>query len=89
MSVTDSPDYKVVMRDHRHAIHVEEGMGTFGKREAPGVRRLYVEVKDEDGNVVYQTWQNGPLGEWGRVTLYFDRYALDREGHQIGLSFWA
>ena len=83
-----SSDLKVVYRERQRAIHVPESDATFGKREAPGVRRLYVEVKDEQGHVVYQTWQNGPIEEWSRVTLYFDRYALDGEGHQIGLSFW-
>ena len=88
MSSTTNPDLKVVFRERSAAIHVEEGLGTFGKREAPGARRLYIEVKDEEGHVVFQTWQNGPIAEWSRVTLYFDRYALDGEGHQIGLSLW-
>lgn len=88
MSITGNQDYKVIFRDHRNDLHVEEGAGTYGKREAPGVKRLYVEVKDEDGHVVYQTWQDGPVGKWERVTLYFDRYALDGEGNQIGFSLW-
>ena len=85
---TERSDLNVVYRERGRALHVEEGLGTFGKREAPGTKRLYVEVKDEDGHVVYQTWQNGPLEEWSRVTLYFDRYALDGERNRIGLSFW-
>ncbi len=81
-------DYKIVYRERGHAIHVKEGAGTFGKREASGVPRLHIEVKDEKGAVVYQTWQNGPLEGWKRVTLYFDRYGLDARGETIGLSFW-
>lgn len=88
MSVMDRDDVRQVIHQQRRQIHVPESEATYGKREAPGVKRLYVEVKDEDGHVVYQTWQNGPLDEWKRVTLYFDRYGLDAEGNQIGLSFW-
>lgn len=88
MSVVDGPDFKVVHRTFGRAIHVPESAATYGKREAPGVRRLYVEVKDESGHVVYQTWQDGPIEHWERVTLFFDRYALDAEGNRIGLSYW-
>jgi hypothetical protein len=79
---------RTILAERDRRIHVEEGPGTFGKRDADGVPRLYVEVRDEKGEVVYQTWQSGPLSDWSRVTLYFDRYALDADGKNIGVSFW-
>jgi hypothetical protein len=54
----------------RPQIHVEEGVTTFGRKDAVGVPRLYIEVKDETGAVVYTTWQNGPLGDWGGYSLW-------------------
>ena len=88
MSITGNPDFKVIYRERGREVHVPESLGTFGKREAPGAKRLYVQVRDEDGHVVYETWQNGPIATWNRVTLYFDRYGLDHEGNQIGFSLW-
>lgn len=76
------------MRERGYGIHVEEGPGTYGRRDASGVPRLYVEVRNEKGEVVYQTWQNGPLNDWKRATLYFDRLALDQAGEPTGVSFW-
>lgn len=69
-------------------LHVEEGATTYGRKDAQGVPRLYVEVKDETGAVVFSTWQNGPLGQWQRATLYFGRFARDASGEEIGFSLW-
>jgi len=79
---------KTILVERGDSIHVEEGFGTFGKRNADGVPRLYVEVRNEKGETVYQTWQNGPIESWRRVTLYFDRVTLDQSGEAIGVSFW-
>lgn len=81
-------DVRDVIDVRRRQIHVPEGTGTFGKRDARGVPRLYVTVHDEHGNVVYETWQAGPLADWKRTTLYFDKVGLDADGRKIGLSFW-
>jgi hypothetical protein len=83
-------DLSYIRRDERDYLrpHVEEGATTYGKKDASGVPRLYVEVKNEDGAVVYSTWQNGPLGVWGRATLYFGRFARDADGKEIGFSLW-
>lgn len=72
----------------RPQVHVEEGITTHGKKDAHGVPRLYIEVKDETGAVVYSTWQNGPLSDWQRATLYFGRFARDASGEEIGFSLW-
>ncbi len=81
-------EIKTILRERAPGVHVEEGFGTFGKRDAGGVPRLYVEVRNEKGETLYSTWQNGPLEDWNRVTLYFDRVTLDHAGESIGVSFW-
>ena len=80
--------YIHVARDGTPQVHVEEGVATHGKKYATGVPRLYVEVKDEHGAVVYSTWQNGPIGDWRRATLYFGHFARDASGEEIGYSLW-
>lgn len=74
--------------DGRPQVHVEEGIGTFGRKDAQGVPRLYVEVKDETGAVIYSTWQNGPASNWRRATLYFGHFGRDASGEEIGYSLW-
>ena len=82
-------DLSYIRRENEILVpHVEEGISTFGKKDAKGVPRLYVEVRDETGAVVYSTWQNGPLGQWSRATLYFGRFARDGAGEEIGFSLW-
>lgn len=88
MTGTGDQVFRTVYKQRGRYVHVEEGSGTFGKRDAPGVPRLLVEIRDENGNVVFHTWQNGPLEAWDRATLYFDRVALDHEGREIGFSLW-
>lgn len=83
-----SSETQTILRERSPGIHVEEGLGTFGRRDADGVPRLYVEVRNEKGEVVYSTWQNGPIENWNRATLYFDRVTLDHSGDQIGVSYW-
>lgn len=81
-------ELRTVFLERTPNVHVEEGTGTYGKAEADGVPRLYIEVRNEAGEVVYRTWQSGPLTDWNRATLYFDRLALDAKGNEIGLSLW-
>ena len=81
-------EVRTILRERAPGVHVEEGLGTFGKRSANGVPRLYVYVENERGERVYETWQNGPLADWNRVTLYFDRVTLDASGEALGVSFW-
>lgn len=50
------------------------------------VRRLTVTVTDEDGNVVYETW-NADMG-WKSALLVFDATQTDHDGNEIGLSLW-
>jgi hypothetical protein len=80
---------RTVYLERQRSVHVEEGAGTYGKRNGDGVPRLYIEVRNELGEVVYETWQNGPLDQWDRTTLYFDRVAVDGDGHEIGYSLWS
>ena len=69
-------------------LHVEEGITTYGRKDAHGVPRLFVQVTDETGATVYSTWQNGPIGQWRRATIYFNRFARDAAGEEIGFSLW-
>jgi hypothetical protein len=47
---------------------------------------LTVTVTDDDGRVVYRTWQAEEA--WASVTLMLGQTGPDIDGNEIGLSYW-
>ncbi len=65
-----------------------EHVGEPGGTPSEGAPVVHVLVLDDDGNLLYRTWQGGPLESWERTTLWFGKTRTDRAGNEIGLSTW-